>query len=190
MPLALDGAAKRIPILVRASADPAPLVEAVRQGVRDASAGNTVVSIYTYDQITQVMGEELLVGTAPLVPLIVIGMLLTTAGIYGVLAFAIARRSRELAVRVAIGATGRDLVRLVTAHSLRLVTSGIALGIAVTVGLSRIVRATGGAGGVYDPSWPAFAVPILIVAVIGALATFIPSRRATRINPAVLLRAT
>jgi len=189
VPLPLDGAAtKRIQILVRAAADPAPLVKSLRQEVRDASTGNNVVNIFTYDQITQVMGEELLVGTAPLVPLIVIGMLLTTAGIYGVLAFAIARRSRELAVRVAIGATGRDLVRLVSAHSLRLVLLGTACGIGLTFALSRVVRASGGAGGIYDPDWPAFAVPVLIVAVIGALATWIPSRRALKINPAVVLR--
>jgi ABC-type antimicrobial peptide transport system permease subunit len=191
LPLALNGAAaKRIQILVRASADPAALVKSVRQEVRDASIGNNVVSIFTYDQITQVMGEEMLVGTAPLFPLIVIGMLLTTAGIYGVLAFAIARRSRELAVRVAIGATGRDLVRLVTAHSARLVLIGTACGIGLTFALSRIVRASGGAGSVYDPDWPSFAVPVVIVAAIGAVATLIPSRRATKIDPAVLLRIT
>jgi ABC-type antimicrobial peptide transport system permease subunit len=107
-----------------------------------------------------------------------------------VLAFAITRRSRELAVRVAIGATARDLVRLVTEHSLRLVAAGTILGVGLTFALSRIVRASGGAGSIYDPPWPAFVVPILIVAVIGALATWIPSRRALKINPAVLLRTT
>jgi hypothetical protein len=66
----------------------------------------------------------MLVGTAPLVPLIAIGMMLTTAGIYGVRAFAIARRSRELALRIAIGATVRDLIRLVTAQSAQLIVTG------------------------------------------------------------------
>ena len=59
----------------------------------------------------------------------VIGMMLTMAGIYGVLAFAIARRARELAVRVAVGASGRDVVRLVAAHALRLVAAGAILGL-------------------------------------------------------------
>ncbi|HEV3057926.1 MAG TPA: ABC transporter permease [Vicinamibacterales bacterium] len=189
LPLRADGlAAKRLQLLVRAVSDPAPLVRSVRQAARDASAGNTVASAFTYDQITEVMGEEMLVGTAPLVPLIAIGMVLTTAGIYGVLAFAIARRSRELAVRVAIGATGRDLLRLVTAQSARLIVTGIALGIGLTFALSRIVRASGGAGSIYDPDWPAFAAPVLIVAAIGGLATLVPSRRAMRIDPAAILR--
>jgi ABC-type antimicrobial peptide transport system permease subunit len=179
---------KRLQFLVRATGDPVPLVQTARRVIRDAAIGNIVTGAYTLDQIVAVMGQEMLVGTAPLVPLIAIGMLLTTAGIYGVLAFAIARRSRELAVRVAVGASGGDLIRLVAAHSLRLVAAGCVFGIGVTFGLSRIVRAGGGGGSIYDPGWPAFAIPVLIVAVIGVLATWIPSRRALRINPAVLLR--
>jgi len=125
-----------------------------------------------------------------LFPLITTGMLLTAAGLYGVLAFAITRRSRELAVRVAIGATGRDIVRLVTAHSLRLVVLGTCFGTGATFALTRVARATGGGGSVFDPGWAAFAVPVLIILVIGVLATWIPSRRALRINPAILLRTT
>jgi ABC-type antimicrobial peptide transport system permease subunit len=164
------------------------LVQTTRREIRDAAPGNVVTNTYTLDQIIAVMGQEMLVGTAPLMPLIAIGMLLTTAGIYGVLAFAITRRSRELAVRVAIGASRRDVIQLVVAHSLRLVAAGSALGIGVTFGLSRIVRAGGGGGSIYDPAWPSFAIPVLIVLAIGALATWLPSRRALRINPAVLLR--
>jgi len=191
VPLALDGApVKRIQLLVRAAGDPAPLLQTVRRELRNAAAGTTVPGSFTYEQIARVSAEEILVGTAPLVPLIAIGTLLTTAGIYGVLAFAIARRSRELAVRVAIGATGRDLVRLVTAHSFRLVLVGTACGIGLTFALSRFARAGGGDGSIYDPDWPAFAVPVLIVFAIGAVATLIPSRRATKIDPAVLLRTT
>ena len=163
-------------------------MQTLRQEVRRGLAGTLVAGAFTYEEITIVGAKELLVGTTPLVPLSAIGMLLTTAGIYGVLAFAIARRSRELAVRVAIGATGRDLVRLVSAHSLRLVLLGSACGVGLTFALSRIVRASGGAGGVYDPDWPSFVVPVAIVAAIGALATWIPSRRALRIDPAVVLR--
>lgn len=189
VPLALDdAAAKRLQIVVRAAGDPAPLVQAMRRELRRAPPGTLVGGAFTYDEITRVGAAELLIGTAPLVPLVAIGMLLTTAGIYGVLAFAIARGSRELAVRVAIGATGRDLVRLVTAHSARLFVTGAACGIAITFGLSRIVRASGGAGSVYDPDWPSFVVPVAVVAVIGAVATWIPSRRAMKIDPAGVLR--
>ena len=116
-------------------------------------------------------------------------MLLTSSGIYGVLAFAIARRSRELAIRVAIGAARGNQIRLVMAHSLRLVVIGSTCGIALTFGLSRVVRAAGGAGSLYDPPWPAFVLPVLVVVIVAALATWIPTRRALRINPALLLKA-
>ena len=182
--------AKRLQLVVRAASDPVPLVQVVRRGIRDAAPGNTVTSAFTFDQIVAVMGQEMLVGTAPLAPLVAIGMLLTTAGIYGVLAFAITRRSRELAVRVAIGASRRNLIGLVTRHSLRLVALGSTCGIGVTFALARIVRASGGAGSIYDPAWPAFVLPLVIVSVIGAVATWIPARRAMRINPAEVLRAT
>ena len=77
-------------------------------------------------------------------------MLLTLSGIYGVLAFAVSRRSRDLAIRVAIGADRGHQIRLVMAHSLRLVLIGSACGIALTFGLSRLVRAAGAAGSIYD----------------------------------------
>ena len=110
---------------------------------------------------------------------------------YGVLAFSIARRSKELAVRAAIGASGRDLVRLVTAHSLRLLAVGTACGVGGTFALSRVARAAGGGGGgMLDPSWPSFVIPVAIILGIVAFATWVPSRRALRLNLAVLLRST
>ena len=180
----------RLHLLIRADSDPAPLTQTVRREIRDASTGTVVASAFTVDQIIRVMGQELLVGTAPLFPLIVIGMLLTTAGIYGTLAFAIARRSRELAIRAAMGASGRDLVRLISRQTVFLVASGASLGIGLTYGLARLVRASGGAGSVFDPTASAFVAPLIAIVAIGVVATWVPSRRARRIDPAVLLRTT
>jgi putative ABC transport system permease protein len=177
--------------LVRATGNPAAIVRALRRAIPDAAAGNVVSHAFTFDELIALGGQEILVGTAPLVPLIATGMLLTAAGIYGVLAFSIARRSKELAVRAAIGASGRDLVRLVTAHSLRLLAVGTACGVGGTFALSRVARAAGGGGGgMLDPSWPSFVIPVAIILGIGALATWVPSRRVLRLNLAVLLRST
>ena len=81
-------------------------------------------------------------------------------------------------------------MRLVTAHSLRLVAAGAIIGVGATFALGRIVRASGGGGSFLDPRWPSFVVPVLIIAAIGLFATWVPSRRALRINPAILLRST
>jgi ABC-type antimicrobial peptide transport system permease subunit len=76
------------------------------------------------------------------------------------------------------------------AQSLRLVLIGAACGTALTFGLSRIVRAAGGAGTLYDPPPLAFVLPVILVVVVAMLATWIPARRALRVNPASLLKAT
>jgi ABC-type antimicrobial peptide transport system permease subunit len=64
------------------------------------------------------------------------------------------------------------------------------IGVAITFGLSRVVRAGGGAGSIYDPPLLAFVLPVILLVVIGLLASWIPSRRALKINPAIVLRAT
>jgi putative ABC transport system permease protein len=191
LPLPVDSKEiRRVPFVIRANGDPAALVATVRRALRDITPGTVVGSTYTFDDVVTVIGREILVGTAPLFPLVVIGILLTTAGIYGVLAFAVTRRSRELAVRIAIGATGSDLVKLISAQAMSLVATGSVFGIGATFALAKLVRANGGAGTIFDPQFRAFVIPVVVLLAIGAIATWIPSRRAKRIDPAVLLRIT
>jgi putative ABC transport system permease protein len=190
LPLGPDGSgATRLSFVLRAPTAAAALMATLRRDIPRIGGGNVVAAVNSVDEIIAIGGQEILAGTSPLVPLITIGITLTTVGIYALLAFVVARRSRELAVRVAMGATRRDIVRLVTRHTFRLIGIGTLLGIAATFGLSRVVRAAGGAGSMFDtPSWPAFALPALILAGVGVVAMWIPSRRALRIEPAVLLR--
>ncbi len=189
VPIAGSGPRREIPFLVRTAGQPSVVIEAVRREIQAAGGAYTVSRSSTVDQVIAIGGQEILVGTAPLMPLVATGLLLTAAGIYGVLAFAITRRSKELALRIAIGATRRDLMRFVAAHSVRLMAVGATLGIATTFGLSRIARAAGGGGGSpMDPTWVAFVAPVGIILLVGLLATWIPSRRALRIDPASVLR--
>jgi putative ABC transport system permease protein len=177
---------RRMQFVVRAVSDPVPLVAAIRGELRTLAGSNVITGLFPLDHLIAMAGQEILIGTLPMTPLLLIGMLLSAAGIYGVLAFAVERRSREMAVRIAIGAAGRDLVHLVVVHSLRLVMAGVFLGVAATYALTRVAQ---GEGGVFDsPHWGAFVIPVLIVAGIAALATWVPSRRAQRIDPAALLR--
>lgn len=178
----------RAEFVVRAADDPAPLTQTIRREVDALGGGTVVAGVNTIEQIKQIIGQEIIVGTFPLFPLIATGLLLTAAGIYGVLAFAVSRRATELAVRMAVGATGRDLLRLVAAHSLRMLGVGSAIGVALTYALTRVAQ---GRGGVFDsPGWQAFVVPMILILVIGTIATLIPMRRALRINPSSLLRTT
>jgi predicted permease len=186
-----DGGSKptRMQFIVRATGDPRPLVQTIRRAIRGLGASYTVAAVYAVDDVVEAGAREILTLTYAMTPLLAMGLFLTATGIFGVLAFAFARRSKELALRVAIGATGRELVRMVTAHTLRLVGAGGVLGIATTFALTRLVQATGGAGGAFDtPGWEAFAIPVLIVFGVAGLAAWVPAWRALNINPAVLLR--
>ena len=178
----------RAEFMIRAAGDAGALTQTVRREITAMGGRGTVSGVTTVEQIKTIIGQEILVGTFPLFPLIATGLLLTAAGIYGVLAFAVSRRATELAVRIAVGATGRDLLRLVAAHSLRMLGVGSAIGIALTFALTRVAQ---GRGGVFDsPGWQAFVVPMILILVIGTIATLIPMRRALKINPTVLLRTT
>jgi len=178
----------RAEIMIRASGDAAAITDTVRREIVAMRGRATVSGVTTVEQIKTIIGQEILVGTFPLFPLIATGMLLTAAGIYGVLAFAVSRRATELAVRVAVGARGTDLLRLVAAHSLRMLGLGTAIGIALTYALTRVAQ---GRGGVFDsPGWQAFVVPVALIFAIGTIATLLPMRRALKINPSNLLRTT
>jgi putative ABC transport system permease protein len=190
LPLPLEPAPKQVMFLVRAPGDAAAVQRAIRREIPKAAAGLVVSQAATAGQIIDVGGQEILVGTAPLAPLIATGMLLTAAGIYGVLAFSIARRSKELAVRIAIGATHRNIVELIASHSMRLVLIGSACGVGGAFALSRIVRSYGAEGSFLDPGWASFVVPVVIIVAVGLVATWAPLRRARRIDPALLLRTT
>jgi predicted permease len=188
--LAADGGgATRLIFVLRAPGAQGPLAATLRRDIPRVGRGTLVAGTTNVDEVLAIGGQEMLAATYPLVPLIAIGIALTAVGIYAVLAFTIERRSKELAVRLALGATARDIVGIVAALTVRLIAGGSVLGLGTTFALSRIVRATGGAGSFLDtPAWPAFVFPALILAAVGALATWIPAQCALRIQPAVLLR--
>jgi predicted permease len=190
LPLAANGgAATRLVFVVRTPTAMGPLVVGLRRDIPRVGRGTVVARTTNVDEILAIGAQETLAGTAPLLPLIAVGIALTSVGVYAVLAFAVARRSKELAVRVAMGATRRDIARIVATLTFRLIAMGSLLGTGATFALSRVVRASGGAGSIYDtPSWPAFVLPALILTGVGLLAMWIPSRRALRIEPAALLR--
>jgi putative ABC transport system permease protein len=104
-----------------------------------------------------------------------------------VLAFAVARRSRELAIRMAVGASRRNVVVMVAGLTARLVGLGLLCGGAMMYWLKRLAQGQGGPLD-SDSTW-IFLAPAAIVVVIGVLATMVPSRRAMAVDPAVLLRS-
>jgi predicted permease len=184
LPLSLRGpdAANNVFLIATTSAS-VPVAQSVRVELQQGSRESTV---RTLQSNVEASAREIGVTVFPMTPLIATGMLLTAAGIYGILAFAITRRAKELALRIAIGATTGDLLTLVGKLTIRLVGCGLLLGVGLTFGLTRLVQ---GVGGVFDsPRWPVFVMPVFIILGIALLAAWVPSRRAVSVDPASLLR--
>jgi putative ABC transport system permease protein len=116
-----------------------------------------------------------------------LGLILVTVGVYSVLAYATARKTHEIGIRMALGAERADVLRLVIRAGLRLVTAGVAIGLIVSLLLGRAIEGVLWRGvKPYDPA--TLAVTTLLLVATGALACWIPARRAARVDPMVALR--
>jgi putative ABC transport system permease protein len=114
------------------------------------------------------------------------GLLLAAVGIYGVIAFLVTQQTQEIGVRMALGATRGDVLKLFAGRGLRLITIGVALGFVSALALSRVLSSLLFGVQADDPA--TFAVAILGLAGVGLLASYIPARAATKIDPMTALR--
>jgi putative ABC transport system permease protein len=111
---------------------------------------------------------------------------LVTIGVYSVLAYATARRTHEIGIRMALGAEGTDVLGQVIKNGLGLVAAGVAVGLAASLALSRVIATQLWATSATDPLTLAAAVALLVTT--GVIACWIPARRAARVNSLVALR--
>jgi ABC-type antimicrobial peptide transport system permease subunit len=116
----------------------------------------------------------------------VVGFVLVIIGIYSVVSYSTARRTHEIGIRMALGATRASAVRLVLGMGLRVIALGVVLGMVASLMMSRIVASQLWRVSAYDPLTIAGVATILLLT--GALACFIPARRATAIEPVRALR--
>jgi ABC-type antimicrobial peptide transport system permease subunit len=117
----------------------------------------------------------------------VVALITAALGVFGVLSFVVAQRTREMGIRMALGAAPRDVRRLVIGYGGRLAAAGLALGLAGSFALTRLIATMLFGVAPTDPL--TFSAVSVILLGIGVLASWLPARRATRIDPIVALRS-
>jgi predicted permease len=115
-----------------------------------------------------------------------LGLILAAVGIYGVMSYAVAERTNELGIRIALGASTADVLRLILKHGLQLAAIGLGTGLTGAIGLTRVVK--GFLFGVSATDPLTFALIALLLLAVAGLACYLPARRATKVDPLVALR--
>jgi ABC-type antimicrobial peptide transport system permease subunit len=179
--------ANTMSVVVRAAADPLSNVAAVRREVAAIDPGIAIYDVRTLEEVVErSLAEErftmLAVGGFSGVALV-----LAMIGLYGVIAYAVAERRREIGVRLALGAQRADVLRMVVWDGVRLVGAGLAGGMICALALGRTITAFLFQVQPSDPFVLASVVGVLGAA--GVLASYVPARRAARLDPALSLRA-
>ena len=173
-------------ILVRAKADTTALEPALRDAVWSVDRDQPVQSMATLDQAVAHSEAEPKFHTLLLGIFAALGLAITLVGIYGVISYSVSQRTREIGIRMALGARSRDVLRQVLWEGMKLALLGLAIGIIAALALTRVltsllfeVRAT-------DPA--TFAVISSLLACVALAACYLPARRATKVDPLVALR--
>ncbi|PYT19559.1 MAG: hypothetical protein DMG58_36115 [Acidobacteria bacterium] len=184
----MDGNRKEIPLnwVVRTSGESGGLAVAMRHEMESATglpAGEMMpLGGLVEDALSRQRFSMVLLGIFA-----VVALLLGSMGLYGVIAYSVAQRTREIGIRCAVGATPSDLVRLVLCDGMRLVLAGLGIGLAASLWLSNFLRAL--LYGV-SPNDPVILAGVgLLLALTAVMACVLPARRAARIDPVLALRA-
>ena len=180
-------AERMIVAVVRARQTPSAIVDPVRQAIARLDPDLPVFNVTTLDE--QMAGEEAETRFAAILMTTygTMAMLLAAIGIYGVLSYQVTRRTREIAVRMALGASRVDVHRMVVRDGMVPAVAGILVGLAGAAALSQLLR--GLVYGVQPRDPLTFAAVTLILGSVALVATLMPARRATAVDPLEMLRA-
>jgi len=173
-------------IVVRGSAEPRALLSRLRDAVRAADPNLPVYQLRRMDEVIAASIAPRRTNTILLVIFGGLAVLLATIGVYAVLSYGVAQRTREIGVRVALGAQRRDVVGMIVGDGARLTLFGVTIGLLGAYWLSRFVSSLLYGVSAQDPR--VFIAATLGLAMVGCAAAWIPARRATRVDPITALR--
>jgi putative ABC transport system permease protein len=173
-------------ILVRTANDPLTLVSAVRNELQQMDPEQPMAAIATMDELLSGSLSRSRFTMLVLGVFAALALVLASVGIYGVIAYSVTQRTQEFGIRIALGASRRDVLRLVLGQGTRLTLLGIGLGIVAALVVTRLMATLLYGISATDPV--TFTAVALLLALVALAACYIPARRATRVDPIVALR--
>ena len=173
-------------IVVRTEGSPEALLPAIREKVYGLDAGLALSNINTMDEWISISAAQPRLNTQLLSTFAMGALVIAAIGIYGVLAYSVSQRTREIGLRIALGATPGNVLRLIVGEGMKVVVIGVPIGLAGGLALGRVLSGLVFGVGVRDPA--TFVGVAVILAAIALAACAIPARRAARVDPMVALR--
>ena len=172
---------------VARTATPASVAEGIRAEIRRVAPDLPIQSTVTMDEAVAASVAQPRFRMWLLVLFATTATLIATCGIYGLMAYTVSQRRREIGVRMALGAQRRDVLRLVLTRAFAIVGAGLLVGLAAAAGVTRVLQTF--LFGVTPTDPIAFTIVTLLLMAVGVGAAWVPARRATRIDPCAALRA-
>jgi len=169
-----------------AGLDPMAMAPLVREAVRSLNPNLPIYNVLTMDRVIREAGWFYQVFGTLFIVFGAAALFMATVGLYGVLSFSVSRRLREMGIRMALGASPRDVIRLIVGQGGRQLGIGLAFGVLMAFGLTRVIGFLMFEVTPQDPL--VFASVVLIIASVGLLASVVPARRATLAEPVAALR--
>jgi predicted permease len=173
-------------ILMRTSSDPAKAIPDLRAAVAGVDPNLPLLQITTiHDQVSELISHDELIST--LISIFsVLALLLAAIGLYGVMSYNVARRTNEIGIRLALGAQGGSVLRMIMGESLLLLAIGVVLGLPLAMMATQIVKHQLFAMDAIDPV--SFVAAVLVASLMTVLSSWLPARRAAKVDPVTALR--
>lgn len=173
-------------LVLRTAGDPEALAGEVRRAVQDVDPGLPIYRVETLEDVVGASLADQRLSATLLGVFAALALILASLGVYGVISYSVAQRSRELGLRMALGAQRDGVLRLVVRQGMGLVLVGVAVGVVGAFGTSHLLRSLLYEVGAADPL--TFLVVPAVLALVGLVATLVPAVRATRVDPIIALR--
>ena len=176
----------RMRLLVRSTSDVASIAAAVRREVQAVDPAQPLYAVQPMSVVIENTMQDKSLNTTLLSVFAGVSLLLAVIGVYGVMSYTVAQHTREIGIRIALGAQARAILKLIVGRGLVLVTIGTVLGVLVSLGLTRFMQQM--LFGVTPTDPLTFVLIVLLLGVVALIACLVPAQRAIRVNPIVVLR--